>query len=52
LENVKTQEIEKKYKNGLLKNWQVVWTYGMSWGVLCSKERFDEYWNEQGKIKD
>ena len=25
---------------------------GMIWGVLCSKEYFDEYWNEHSKIKD
>ena len=24
---------------------------GMSWGVLCSKEHFDEYWSEHSKIK-
>lgn len=25
---------------------------GMSWGSLTTKERFDEYWNEHGKVKD
>ena len=25
---------------------------GMSWGILTTKEKFDEYWNEHGKIKD
>jgi hypothetical protein len=25
---------------------------GMSWGVLTTKEHFDEYWNERSKIKD
>lgn len=25
---------------------------GMSWGVLTTKEDFEEYWNEHGKIKD
>lgn len=25
---------------------------GSSWGVLCSKEHFDEYWNEHSKIKN
>ena len=24
---------------------------GMSWGILVSKERFDEYWKENSKIK-
>lgn len=25
---------------------------GMGWGILTTKERFDEYWNEHSKIKD
>jgi hypothetical protein len=24
---------------------------GMSWGVLCTKEDFEEYWNNHSKIK-
>lgn len=24
---------------------------GMSWGVLTTKEHFDEYWTEHGKVK-
>lgn len=23
---------------------------GMGWGILTTKEHFDEYWNENGKI--
>lgn len=25
---------------------------GMSWGVLTTKEEFDEYWREHSKIKE
>lgn len=25
---------------------------GSSWGTITTKERFEEYWNEHGKIKN
>lgn len=57
LEKEKNQEIERKFKNGLLKklaSCMDIYTTpcGMSWGVLTTKEKFDEYWDEHGKIKD
>jgi hypothetical protein len=45
-----TQEWVSKRLAGALDIYTI--PVGMSWGYLTTKERFDEYWDKNSKIKD